>query len=234
MARGAALTAEESQRLRTQLRQLDAELVIQQLNPTPVAGLFEVVVDGGVLYVSRDGQYVVRGDLARIQGTELVSLTEQTVSRQRASVLAAVPRAQAVVFPARGRAKSVITVFTDTDCGYCRQLHQEVPALNRAGVEVRYLAFPRSLPNTGLQAGTAQVMHDIWCAPARDLAMTRAKQGERVARAASTCRSPIEAQYALGRSVGVRGTPAIFNARGEQLGGYLNAAELLRRLELRP
>jgi thiol:disulfide interchange protein DsbC len=30
-----------------------------------------------------------------------------------------------------------ITVFTDIDCGYCRKLHAEVPALNASGVEVR-------------------------------------------------------------------------------------------------
>ena len=35
-------------------------------------------------------------------------------------------------------------IFTDIDCGYCRKLHKEVPELNRLGVAVRYLAYPRA------------------------------------------------------------------------------------------
>ena len=54
----------------------------------------------------------------------------------------AIPASEMVVFAPKAP-KTHITVFTDTDCGYCQKLHSEVPQLNRLGVEVRYVAFPR-------------------------------------------------------------------------------------------
>lgn len=39
--------------------------------------------------------------------------------------------------------KYVVTVFTDISCGYCKKLHESVDELNRQGVTVRYLAYPR-------------------------------------------------------------------------------------------
>ena len=69
-----------------------------------------------------------------------------------------------VVYPAEGETKSKDYIFTDVDCGYCRKLHKEVPALNKAGIEVRYLAFPRG----GLQSSTSKKWrkHGVqWIAP---------------------------------------------------------------------
>ena len=39
--------------------------------------------------------------------------------------------------------KYVITVFTDISCPYCQNCIK-VPELNKQGVTVRYLAFPRN------------------------------------------------------------------------------------------
>ena len=41
-----------------------------------------------------------------------------------------------------------VTVFTDIDCTYCRQFHKTVPELQKRGLQVRYLMFPRA----GLQS----------------------------------------------------------------------------------
>ena len=43
--------------------------------------------------------------------------------------------------------------------------------------------------------------------------------------------TPVAKQYALGEELGVRGTPAIFTATGDYIGGYLPPKELLKQLD---
>jgi thiol:disulfide interchange protein DsbC len=49
--------------------------------------------------------------------------------------------------------------------------------------------------------------------------MTRAKAGEELE--AKTCDNPVEAEFNVGRQLGVSGTPAIFMESGQMLPGYV-------------
>ena len=69
----------------------------------------------------------------------------------------------------------------------------------------------------------------VWCAPDRRVAMTAAKAGQHVPM--SNCANPIARDHDLGRQVGLTGTPAIYASNGELLGGYVEPAEMLARLE---
>lgn len=233
LAAGTVHAAGEEAQIRARFQQAVPEITVQSVKPSAAPGLYEVAFAGGVAYATADGQFVVQGDLLHLKGKSVVNLSEKSLSVRRAALLKAVDPRQAVVFPAQGKPKAVITVFTDTDCGYCRKLHQEVPAMNRMGVEVRYLAYPRDLPRAGLNAGTSREMGRIWCSPNREQAMTLAKQGGDLPEGKAGCKAPIAAQFALGRELGVRGTPAVFSEKGEQLGGYMTAAQLGKVLGLR-
>jgi thiol:disulfide interchange protein DsbC len=113
-------------------------------------------------------------------------------------------------------------VFTDTDCGYCQKLHSEVPELNRLGVEVRYVAFPRQ----GLQSPAYKELVSVWCAKDRQGAMNLAKTRQEVP--AAECDNPVAKQYALGQMIGVSGTPAIVLANGKLIPGYQPAPQLAK------
>jgi thiol:disulfide interchange protein DsbC len=132
-----------------------------------------------------------------------------------------------IVFkPKDGQVKHRVTVFTDVDCGYCRQFHREIDQVTALGIEVDYLSFPRTGPDT---ESWAKADH-VWCAKNRQEALTEAKLGGSVpdADCAST---PVESHYNLGHLVGVRGTPAVYSETGELLGGYLSPAQLFEVLE---
>jgi thiol:disulfide interchange protein DsbC len=126
-----------------------------------------------------------------------------------------------VIFPAKGEKRARIYVFTDIDCPYCQKLHEEVEALNDAGVEVAYLAFPRSGPG----GATASRMDQIWCADDRLAAMESALDGGSVK--ADACQTPVLEQLALGQKLGVTGTPAMITETGDLLPGYMPAERLL-------
>ena len=122
--------------------------------------------------------------------------------------------------------KRYVTVFTDIDCGYCRKLHNEVPELNAAGIQVRYLAFPRA----GIGSNSHNKYVSVWCNDDPQASLTKAKSGRPVAKA--TCENPIAETYRLGQQIGVRGTPMIIYDDGKITPGYLPSKELIKRLGL--
>jgi protein-disulfide isomerase len=112
-----------------------------------------------VLYASADGQYIVQGYLFQLKDGKPVNLTEKTERLGISKLINGIPVAETVVYPAKGETKSHITVFTDTTCPYCHKLHAEVPELNKRGIEVRYVAFPRQ----GLGSPGDEQLQAVWC-----------------------------------------------------------------------
>ena len=123
-------------------------------------------------------------------------------------------------------AKRHITVFTDIDCGYCRKLHNEMPELTAAGIQVRYLAYPRA----GVGSKSHKKYVSVWCNSDQQTAMTDAKAGRDVP--VASCENPVEESFELGRKVGVEGTPTIIFDDGTLTPGYLPSATLIERLGL--
>ena len=195
---------------------------IRQLRPAPIAGFTEVVIAGRVLYVSNDGRHVFDGALIDFQARR--NLTEATMDAVRVESLRSIPAAERIVFAPRNP-RHTVTVFTDISCGYCRLFHQKIAEYNALGIAVEYLFFPRA--GEGSEAW-AQA-EAVWCARDPRQAMTDAKAGKPVP--ARECANPVAREFALGREVGVSGTPAIYTAAGVHIGGYLEPQRMLQALE---
>ena len=195
------------------------------ITDSPIPGVYEVAVGSNVAYVTANGRYLMEGELYDLDSS--VNLTEKTRSTARVDLLASVDPATMIVFsPKDGNVKHTITIFTDVDCGYCRQFHREIDQVTALGIEVHYLSYPRTGPNSESWTKAEKV----WCAADRNSALTRAKLGGALPDAVCAD-NPVAAQYELGQQVGVRGTPAVYTESGEHIGGYLPPATLLKRLE---
>jgi thiol:disulfide interchange protein DsbC len=200
-------------------------VAVEDISDSPIPGIYEVAVGANVAYVTRDGRYIIRGDIYDADSSSNVS--EETRARARATMLGSVePKSMIVFKPASGEVKHTITIFTDIDCGYCRQFQREIDKVTALGIEVHYLFYPRTGPNTESWTKADQV----WCAPNHNSALTRAKLGGEIPDA-SGCNTPVESHYELGQLIGVRGTPAIFTEGGELIGGYLPPATLAKVLD---
>jgi thiol:disulfide interchange protein DsbC len=195
------------------------------ISESPVQGLYQVTVGANVAYVTTDGKYIFRGDIYDADSS--ANLTEDTRARARVSMLESVDPKSLIVFkPKSGNVKHTVTIFTDIDCGYCRQFHREIDKVTAMGIEVHYLFFPRTGPDT---ESWTKADH-VWCAADHNSALTKAKLGGEVPDA--TCgNTPIESHWSLGKRIGVRGTPAVFSESGELLGGYLPPAQLAQALD---
>lgn len=220
LASSVALAADAEQAIRESLNAIQPGMPIEAIAESPMDGVYQVQLKGGrQLYASADGQFLIQGYMFQFKDGQATNLTEQAQSRSVAKAIDAVPVNKMVVF-APDKPKTHITVFTDTDCGYCQKLHSEVPELNRLGVEVRYLAFPRQ----GMGSQGAKTLTSVWCAKDPQAAMDLAKARKNVPEA--SCDSPVAEQYELGQLIGVQGTPAIVLADGQVIPGYQPAPQL--------
>lgn len=222
----AASASADIEAIEKKLKQAQPSLPIKKIEATDVDNYYAVYLpDGSIIYMDADAEHFFYGELFLIRGSTFVNATQQALSRERRQLLADLDESEMLVFsPDSENVKATVTVFTDIDCGYCRKLHREVPALNELGIAVRYLAYPRA----GVGSASYDKAVSAWCAEDPNGALTRAKAGQEIEQA--ICANPVAAHYALGDQFGVTGTPAIFFEDGRLQPGYLPAEEMARRL----
>ena len=206
------------------LKELPAGSKIEDLRPSPIAGLYEFVQGAEVSYITADGKYFVDGNVYDMKSRE--NLTEDMRAHARVAMVGAVPESEMLIF-SPPNPKYTITVFTDVDCAYCRKLHSDMAELNRLGIRVRYMFYPRTGPDTE-SWHKAEV---VWCSPNRNDALTKAKAGAAVDLSKACSSNPVKREYDLGQSIGVRGTPAILTDSGEYIPGYMPPHELLEQIK---
>lgn len=208
--------------LRAALKEVAPGGEITRIGDSPIPGFREVAMGARIVYLSDDGKRLIQGALFDIPSRE--NLTQASEAGLRKDMLATVGADRRIVFAA-AQPRHVVTVFTDIDCGYCRKLHEQIAAYNRLGITVEYLFYPRS----GLASESFDKAVAVWCAPDRRAGMTAAKAGKVLP--PGKCTNPVTQDYELGRRIGLEGTPAIYAANGEQIGGYVEPADMLARLD---
>jgi len=210
---------DQHKHLAENLREIFKDTTITSISPAPIEGLYEVMMGPNLLYISSDGRYVLEGDVFDLENK--VNLSDQKRALGRKEIFADLPAKDVVEFSPK-TPQLILYVYTDIDCTYCRKLHREVPELNNGGIAVRYLAFPRS----GLDGDSFEKAAAVWCSADKQKAMTEAKQGKLVN--SPSCQHPVAEQFELGKEMGVSGTPTIYTAKGEKIGGYVPAARLIQ------
>ena len=200
----------------------------EDVQSSPIPGLYEVqFTTGPVVYSTATGEHVILGDLFSVDEKGYTNLTEKRRDGERLEKIARIDEKDMIIFSPQGEPRAHITVFTDVTCFYCQKLHQEVPELNKRGVEVRYLAYPRS----GVDSPGFRQLATAWCAKDRQDALTKLKS--KVAVPENVCPdNPVAAQYELGQQLGVRGTPAMVTEDGTLIPGYQSADDLMVTLGL--
>ncbi len=222
------VAAQDQQAAEKQLREALAEMApdlqITSIAESVLPGIYEVVSNAQVYYLSPNGRFLVEGSIIDLQNQ--VNVSEQRRGSLQLTLIEEIPEDQMLVFDNEDKnAERWITVFTDTDCGYCQKLHREIDTITDADIKVRYLLFPRA----GIDSGSSQELQSVWCSDDPQQAMTTAKSGGTVAPA--TCENPIQAHMDLARQVELRGTPLIYLDNGTKVPGYRPAAELIRMIQ---
>jgi len=210
------------------LKKARPQLEVESITASPIPGLYQTqIVAGPTLFVSADGKYMLATDMYRIDAGNFVNLQELERQELRVAVAKQLDKNHddLIVYSPKGEVKGVVNVFTDVDCGYCQKLHHEIPELNKMGIELRYMAYPRA----GLGSSSYEKIASAWCAKDQNAAMDKLKNRQNIE--INVCENnPVAKQFLLGNKLGVNGTPALLLSDGTLLPGYLPAKELAARL----
>ena len=197
-----------------------------EITATPVPGLYQIQIGMTVVYMSKDGKHLVNGNVIDLDTNK--NLTKETQNKARKLALSNIAESSMIVYPAKegkDKAKHTITVFTDIDCPYCAKLHKEIPALNEAGVNVRYLAYPRS----GMGSPSYFKAVSVWCAKDSVKAMDDAMVG--LPPENKQCQNPVREHMIQAQIFEVNGTPNMILDSGELIPGYAPAKEIIKLLK---
>ena len=203
------------------------------VNLTPVDGLYEIAYGSKIVYMTKDGNFLIEGDVYDVR--KGVNLTEGVRQVGRKKALDGIDPKHVISFaPKNGKAKYVVTAFTDIDCGYCRKLHNEIKKYNDLGIEMRYVAFPRS----GAKTDSYYKAVAVWCAKDRNKAMTFAKGGAKLDQLknltqvadSKDCEAAVMKHLDTARQIGITGTPTLFMENGQIVPGYVPAERLIKML----
>lgn len=208
--------------IRSAIAQANPQATVQSVHESPIPGVYAVVSDGLVLYVAEDGKHLFfQGRLFSI--ADRTDYAETILAPARRELIAA-ELEHAIVYKAPNE-RHRLTVFTDVECGFCQMFHAKIDDYMKAGITIRYLAFPRGGPGTeGFRKAEA-----IWCSEDRKAALTAAKLKQEVS--APACANDVASDFALGQRVGVRGTPALLTEDGRIIGGMLTPEQALEALK---
>jgi len=190
---------------------------IEHVSKTPYAGLYELVIDGQLLYTDAKGQYVFDGNV-------IESKNRRNLSEERRRVLFAIDfdklPLDLAVKKVKGNGKRKMAYFTDPNCTFCKKLEKE---LSKVSDVTLYLFMYPLFPNSD------EIVRNVRCSADPIKAWDDLMLHD-IAPAAATCDTPTDKVIALGQKLHVSGTPNLIFGNGIQSPGYLPAEELEKNL----
>jgi thiol:disulfide interchange protein DsbC len=192
---------------------------VEHIVKTPYSGLYEVIIDGQLLYTDEKGRYVFEGNVI-----DLKSRHNLTDDRRR--VLFAIDfdklPLDLAVKRVKGDGKRKMAIFTDPNCGFCRKLEKELSRVTNVTIyRFMYPIFP----------GSDDIVRNVLCSKDPSKTWEDWMLSE-VVPAAATCDTQTAKVKELGKKLHVNGTPNLVFANGNQSPGYLSFEDLEKNLNL--
>ena len=208
--------------LANQLKKNYPSLNAKVIGTTPVNGIYEVMVDGDLLYSDETGRYFFVGNLVDFANQR--SLTQERMQKIKAIDIKSLPLKQAIK-QVKGDGSRTLYIFTDPDCPYCKKLEQSLSQVNNVTLYI----FP--YPITSSHPNAANISKKIWCAKQPYQAWQDYLLNGISPEGASSCANPIDANIALARKLNISGTPTLFLGNGYRIEGAVSAEQLEQLLE---
>lgn len=214
---GAACADESS--IRAEIAKKFPKATVESVTKLPVGGLYELVVDGELLYTDAEFTFLVDGHVI-----DTKSMTNLTTARQQEMEEAKLKK---LAFPfeqlpfdmafkkVKGNGSRKIAVFSDPDCPYCKRLEQSIATLDN--VTIYTFLFPLEQ----LHPKAPAVARSIWCSPDRVKAWDDYMLKGIAPKAAGTCDNPVDKIVAFGQSKRISGTPTLFFTDGRRVPGAI-------------
>ena len=193
-----------------------SDVTVESVSKSPMPGLYEVVANGHIFYTDEKVNFIIRGVLFDAR-TGMRNVTQARNSELAAQALN--KSTDNAIKRVRGNGKRVLYTFEDPNCGYCRQQQKEL--LKLTDITIYTFLWPILSPDS-IEKSKA-----IWCAKDRAKMWEEAMLKGVPPTGKRDCdTTAIEKNQRLAQRFNLKGTPAVYLANGEQVGGYLPASQL--------
>lgn len=195
-------------------------MTVESVTKAPFAGLYEVVLDGEIVYTDEKVEYFFGGSIYDIRTLPPRNLTEEGTNRAVVQLLNG--SRDLAIRRVKGNGKRTLYTFEDPNCGYCKQLSRELAKVDDVTIYTFLLPI--------LSQDSIDKSRAVWCAKDRAKAWDDLMLKAALPEGGNACNTPIEKNLQLMRRFGIRGTPAVYLANGQQIGGYVPAEKIEQAL----
>lgn len=200
------------------------KLKVQSVTKTPFSGLYEVFLDGQIIYTDEKFSFLI------VEGKVIDPVSKRNVTGDRLDELnkvdfSTLPLDQAIKV-VKGNGSRKLVVFSDPDCPFCKRLEQK-ELVNITDVTIYTFLYPLEQ----LHPDAANKSKAIWCSADRAKAWTYWVMNNQLPKAGNTCDTPVEKIAALGRKLGVSSTPTLIFADGKRILGAYPAKDIEQALD---
>lgn len=203
-----ALTNEEAT---TILRDyLKTEFKILEIKEAPFEGFWEVACEIGqeriILYIDKNSRYIISGLVLDRQTKRNLTLDRLKDLRKADPSMLNLENAISM-----GEGKRKLYIFTDPQCHFCSQLHEELKQIE--DLQVFLFLFP-------LSPASFEKAKSVWCSKDRRKALEETYQGMEL-KTPSCDTTAINKNVELGRRLLIDSTPTLVFQNGKIIEGYL-------------
>jgi thiol:disulfide interchange protein DsbC len=212
----------EVAKLRAQLKIRFPDVTMKQIAPAPIAGWYELVTEGGLVYADANGDHLFIGKILDTKTRD--DLTETRWNQLNGVEFDKLPFESAIKF-VKGNGKRQVAIFEDPHCPYCRQIEATLKDIN--DVTIYVFLFPIE----SLHPGATDTSRNVWCSDDRATAWTKVML-EKTAPPVKRCdETGLQKVVKLGEQLGINGTPTLFFADGHRVVGSIPRDRLQKELE---
>jgi thiol:disulfide interchange protein DsbC len=211
-----------------------------KIKDSNIDGLYILTLNNGnTLYTDKNVTSMVKGVMYTVKNNNLLNKTVQDERVKNKVILKDIIskyKGSMAHYPITGtELKTTVYVFSDFTCPFCKKLHNDIAMINKAGIEVYYIPFPRKsltdiLVVRGLQkilcsSNITESFNTAFRNP--DLFVKSVKPDE------LSCENSFNIMNFnnYGNDLDIKGTPAIFTENGSVIHGYSTVVDFVTELK---
>ncbi len=193
---------------------------VESVTKAGYLGLYEVFVDGHLLYTDEKLTTFIAGNL--IDAKTMKNVTEERMNKLTAVKFSDLPLDRAIK-QVRGDGKRVMATFEDPNCGYCKRLAKDLLKVDNVTIYTFLLPV--------LSEDSFKKSKQIWCASDRAKTWNDWMVDGKAPAGKEDCDvTAVTKNMEYGQKLRINGTPTIFFANGERVPGAIPLALIEEKL----
>jgi thiol:disulfide interchange protein DsbC len=214
-----AVNAQSEQQVRSELqKKIGANTKIKSVSPSPIPGIYEVLVGNEVFYTDANSKYLIQGEIIEIAtGKNITEQKQADLNRIKWSELNQSNALKVV----RGNGSRQMAVFSDPNCGYCKRLEKSLQQLDNVTIYTYLIPI--------LSADSVQKSKQIWCSADPQKTYIDWMINGVAPSGKSDCTTPLDKNMAFAKTYGITGTPTIFFTDGSRFPGAVQITDIEKK-----